>query len=241
MLRVEDISVRFGGLMALDGVGFDAGAGVVTGLIGPNGAGKTTLFNVVTGLQRPNRGRVFLGDLDVTGLGPKRRARQGIGRTFQRLETFGSLSARDNVLVALEAHGERGRRARDRAHALLERVGLGHAADTQADVLPTGAARLLELARALARDPSVVLLDETSAGLDANETTALGDLLQELSREGRAVLLVEHDMKLVMRVCSYIYVLDFGRVIAEGQPVDVQSNPTVQSAYLGTSASEAAE
>jgi branched-chain amino acid transport system ATP-binding protein len=233
MLRVEEISVRFGGVMALDEVSFEVPAGVVTGLIGPNGAGKTTLFNVVTGLKRPDRGRVFLNGAEVTGLGARRRARRGLGRTFQRLETFGSLSARDNVLVALEAHGERGRHARAHADGLLQRVGLVSVAATQADVLPTGAARLLELARALARDPSVLLLDEPSSGLDARETDSLSDLLQEVAAEGRSVLLVEHDMNLVMGLCSYIHVLDFGRVIAAGLPPEVQSNPVVQAAYLG--------
>jgi branched-chain amino acid transport system ATP-binding protein len=233
MLRVEEVSVRFGGVMALDEVSFEAPAGTVTGLIGPNGAGKTTLFNVVTGLRRPDHGRVFLKGLDVTGLGARRRARHGVGRTFQQLETFGSLSARDNVLVALEARGDRRRHARDQALHLLDRVGLVDVADTQADALPTGASRLLELARALACEPSVLLLDETSSGLDAHETDSLGDLVQELAGEGRAVLLVEHDMGLVMRVCSNIYVLDFGRMIAEGPPDKIQADPNVQAAYLG--------
>jgi branched-chain amino acid transport system ATP-binding protein len=237
MLRVEDLTVSFGGVRALDGVTFDAPPGVITGLIGPNGAGKTTLFNVVTGLRRPDRGRVILGGVEVTCYGPRQRVRHGLGRTFQRLETFGSLSARDNVLVAVEACGYRGLRASARTDELLRRVGLASDAATQADVLPTGSARLLELARALARDPSVLLLDETSSGLDAVETDALGDLLGELAGEGRAILLVEHAMNLVMRVCSHIHVLDFGRLIGGGSPEEIRADAGVQAAYLGVASS----
>ena len=233
MLRVEEVSVQFGGLRALDGVDLEADAGQVTGLIGPNGAGKTTLFNVVTGLQRPNRGRVVIDGRDVTTAGPKDRARRGLGRTFQRLEVFGSLSAEDNVLVALENRGLRGRAARAEAARLLSRVGLTAVASAQADVLPTGLARLLELARALACRPRLLLLDEPSSGLDPAESDRLGDLIAELAAEGLAVLLVEHDMEMVMKLCGRIHVLDFGRVIASGPPSEVQSDPAVQAAYLG--------
>jgi branched-chain amino acid transport system ATP-binding protein len=236
MLRVDAVSVNFGGLRALDDVSIEVGASQVTGLIGPNGAGKTTLFNVVTGFQSAHRGRVLLDGSDITAKGPRQRARLGLGRTFQRLEVFGSLSARDNVLVALESRGMRGRKAHQAADRLLADVGLTEVADAQADVLPTGLARLLELARALACEPKVLLLDEPSSGLTDTEGEKLGHLLERLARRGIAVLLVEHDMDLVMRVCQRIYVLDFGRLLADGTPAQIRSDPTVQAAYLGTEA-----
>jgi branched-chain amino acid transport system ATP-binding protein len=237
LLEIEEVSVQFGGLLAVDDASLSVPPGCVTGLIGPNGAGKTTLFNVITGLQAPSRGRVLLEQADVTRRRPYRRARLGIARTFQRLEAFGSLTARENVLVALEM---RRRWATSRydpgevADELLERVGIARVADTRVDSLPTGSARLVELARALATEPKVLLLDEPSSGLDEQETDALGVLLHELTAGGLAVLLVEHDMPLVMEACSHISVLDFGRVIARGTPSEIQADPSVQRAYLGT-------
>ncbi|HEX4865239.1 MAG TPA: ATP-binding cassette domain-containing protein, partial [Acidimicrobiales bacterium] len=173
MLRVEEVTVNFGGLRAIDALDLDVAGGTITGLIGPNGAGKTTIFNVITGLQRPDKGRVVLDGRNITSLGPTARARLGLGRTFQRLELFGSLSARDNVLVALESRGVHGRRARELADELLNRIGLGPVAGAQADILPTGMARLLELARGLACEPKVLLLDEPSSGLGRGETERL--------------------------------------------------------------------
>jgi branched-chain amino acid transport system ATP-binding protein len=235
VLRAEDVEVRFGGVRAVQGMSLDCPAGRVTGLIGPNGAGKTTLFNVITGLQKPNAGRVLLDDRDITRHSTQRRAKAGVARTFQRLEVFGSLTVRDNVLLAAELHGGLLRKgSADVADRLLERVGLAAFRDQQAGVLPTGMARLLELARALATEPAVLLLDEPGSGLDESECTALGTLLTELAREGMAVLLVEHDMELVMRVCEHVYVLDFGQLLSEGTPAQVQADPAVQTAYLGS-------
>jgi branched-chain amino acid transport system ATP-binding protein len=237
MLRVEEVSVNFGCIRALDSVSVEVETRHITGLIGPNGAGKTTLFNVVTGLQKPSRGRAIIDGEDLTGIGPRDRARMGLGRTFQRLEVFGSLSARDNVLVALENRGVRGKTAHRAATELLERVGLEQIAGTRADVLPIGMARLLELARALACQPKVLLLDEPSSGLDSSESDHLGHLLHELVAEGIAVLLVEHDMDMVMRLCRTIYVMDFGRMIGCGSPAAIQADPAVRAAYLGAAVS----
>jgi len=236
LLSVEGVSVRFGGLMAVDTVDLGADAGHVTGLIGPNGAGKTTLFNVITGLQEPDGGRVVLDGKDITRARTHRRARMGLARTFQRLEVFGSLTSRENVLVAAEI---RKRWSRDGsnpaqiAEALIDRVGVRHVAEERVDALPTGLARLVELARALASRPRVLLLDEPGSGLDSQETEAFGELLVELAGEGLAILLVEHDVELVMRVCRLIHVLDFGRKIAMGTPEEIQADPVVQAAYLG--------
>ena len=236
MLQVDDVTLSFGGIRALGGVSLQAPAGQVTGLIGPNGAGKTTLFDVATGLRRPRAGRVHLDGRDVTRLGPAGRSRRGLSRTFQRLEVFGSLSVRDNVLLAAEvAHGLRGlHRAARLADELLERTGLGRVASRPAAELPTGTARVLEVARALATGPTTLLLDEPGSGLDEAESHALGDLLLAVAAEGTAVLLVEHDVDMVMRVCSTITVLDFGTVLAAGTPAQVQADPLVQQAYLGT-------
>jgi ABC-type branched-subunit amino acid transport system ATPase component/branched-subunit amino acid ABC-type transport system permease component len=237
LLSIGEVSVRFGGVQALDDITIDVETGRVTGLIGPNGAGKTTLFNVITGLQSPNAGRVVLDGDDVTHAKPHRRARLGIGRTFQRLETFGTLTVRDNVRVAAEM-----RRGWSREHfdtrALVQdiigRIGLDSVADERVDGLATGTARLVEVARALATKPRVLLLDEPSSGLDESETRALGTLLRDLASSGLAVLLVEHDMRFVMGTCDNIHVLDFGRLIAAGRPDEIQADPSVRAAYLGS-------
>jgi branched-chain amino acid transport system ATP-binding protein len=238
LLRVEDVTVRFGGVTAVNGASYEAEAGTITGLIGPNGAGKTTCFNVITGLQKPTSGEVYFDDRDITGYTVNRRARHGIGRTFQRLEAFGSLSVRDNVRVALDIHhGWRHWRKSTNAAAddLLERVGIAAHAYDRADSIPTGTARLLEVARALACSPRLLLLDEPSSGLDETETETFGELLLDLAREGVGILMVEHDMDLVMTVCSTINVLDFGSIIAQGRPEEIRQNPHVQKAYLGYS------
>jgi ABC-type branched-subunit amino acid transport system ATPase component len=236
VLTVREVSVRFGGLQALDGVTLEVAPGEVHGLIGPNGAGKTTLFNVITGLQRPTNGQVLLREQDVTGFRPHTRARLGLGRTFQRLELFGTLSARDNVQMAAEVQQHKltsGRSPAEEAEYQLERVGILHVADEPSDSLPTGLARLVEMARALATSPSVLLLDEPSSGLNADETRAVGQVLEQLASEGMGVLLVEHDMTLVMSICARVDVLDNGSVIAHGDPAAVQADRAVQEAYLG--------
>jgi branched-chain amino acid transport system ATP-binding protein len=237
LLEVDDVVVQFGGVTAVNEARFSLDAGRVTGLIGPNGAGKTTCFNVITGLQKPTRGHVRYEGRDITSMQPHRRAKRGMARTFQRLEAFGSLTVRDNVRVALDIHhGLRGLLRRTPAaavDALLERVGIGEYAGERADSIPTGTARLLELARALAAQPKLLLLDEPSSGLDESETDDFGDLLRELAAEGRAVLMVEHDMDLVMGVCDEIHVLDFGHVIASGTPAQIRADRRVQEAYLG--------
>ena len=239
MLRVEDVEVRFGGVQALKGVSLEVPDGALVGLIGPNGAGKTTLFNVITGLEKPSRGRVLMADQDVTSLPPHQRARRGLGRTFQRIEVFSSLTVHENVLAAAEARRSWGKDEPEPARSaseLLERVGLGDVEHERVDKLPTGLLRLVEVARALASRPRLLLLDEPGSGLSTHESEALGDLLVDLVRDGRSILLVEHDVELVMRVCQQIHVLDFGSIIATGTPDQVQRDPVVQAAYLGTSA-----
>ncbi|MFI5040826.1 MAG: ABC transporter ATP-binding protein [Acidimicrobiales bacterium] len=239
LLEVTDVTVRFGGNVALSEVSLRADTGAITGLIGPNGAGKTTLFNVVTGLQTPTRGEVLIGGEDVTHLKPYKRARRGVARTFQRLELFGLLSVRDNVRVAADV-----RRGWDRADhhetpvqtadRIIAGIGLEEVADVRADALPTGQARLVELARALACRPRLLLLDEPASGQDERETARFATLLRKLAGQGIAILLVEHDMGLVMEVCETIYVLDFGSVLASGSPEEVRRNHLVLAAYLGS-------
>jgi branched-chain amino acid transport system ATP-binding protein len=241
LLEVDEVVVKFGGVTAVNQAAFTADRGSITGLIGPNGAGKTTCFNVITGLQKPTKGRVRYRDRDVTGWPVHKRARHGVGRTFQRLEAFGSLTVRDNVRVAQEIHGGPLAwfgRSRGGVDMLLDRVGILEYADERADSIPTGTARLLELARCLASDPRLLLLDEPSSGLDETETDAFGELLVELAGEGCAVLMVEHDMDLVMSVCNEIHVLDFGRIIASGTPAEIRADADVQRAYLGYSESD---
>jgi branched-chain amino acid transport system ATP-binding protein len=238
-LEVHNVSVRFGGLEALSDVTLSATEGAITGLIGPNGAGKTTLFNVVTGMQRPNAGGVSLDGRDLRGLSSYRRARLGLGRTFQRLELFGTLTVAENIGVAASIAQRRAvkvrtRGAREVREQLLERLGLTKLADDRADTLPTGSARIVELARALAIGPRVLLLDEPASGQNEEETAHFGRLLRSLANDGLAILLVEHDMELVMNLCDDIAVLDYGRIICTGSPAEVQTSPEVQAAYLGT-------
>ena len=243
VLEVVDVSVRFGGVQAVTDANITAYAGQVTGLIGPNGAGKTTTFNVITGLEKPTAGRIVISGRDVSRLPPYRRARLGMARTFQRLEVFGSLTARDNVLAAAEfRRGWSGDKSDPKSvtEEILDRVGLRAVADMRVDALPTGLARLVELGRGLATRPRLLLLDEPGSGLDSTESEALGDLLLELAEEGMAILLVEHDVDLVMRICDRIHVLDFGKIISVGTTAEVQADPAVQAAYLGAEVEEVA-
>jgi ABC-type branched-subunit amino acid transport system ATPase component len=249
-VSIDGVVVRFGGLVAVSGISLDAPQGRITGLIGPNGAGKTTLFNVVCGFQRPDEGTVSLDGRDISAESPARRARLGLGRTFQRMELFTSLSVRENVALAAEAAyvgddpltqlglaggGRKVRRATaEIADRLLEETGLDGLADRLAGELSTGQGRLVELARALARQPRLLLLDEPSSGLDVTESSAFGDILARLVRErGLGILMVEHDMSLVLGICDWIYVLDFGRLLMNGTPEDVRSSEAVRAAYLG--------
>ncbi len=230
-LEVEGVTVRFGGHLALRDVTLAAEPGQVTGLIGPNVAGKTTLFNVITGLRKPQRGQVRIDGRSVTGLAPHRRARLGLARTFQRLELFALLTVRENLTLA--ASQRRPGRPDVDPDELLEFIGLADLAESRADELPTGKARLVELGRALATRPQVLLLDEPASGQDDAETEAFRRVLIEVAARGVAVVLVEHDVQLVMRTCAVVHVLDFGALLATGTPAEVQADAKVRAAYLG--------
>jgi ABC-type branched-subunit amino acid transport system ATPase component len=249
-LGATGLRVAFGGLVAVDDVSLDAPLGRITGLIGPNGAGKTTTFNACTGVVRPDRGTVLFDGADITASSPQARARRGIGRTFQRMELFDSLTVAENVALGREA-GLAGsnplrqlvaprhdRTAVERAAAdALELCGIGSLAERAAGSLSTGQRRLVELARILAGSFRLLLLDEPSSGLDVDETQRFGDILATtVAERGLGILLVEHDMSLVMRVCEHLYVLDFGELVFEGTPAEVRDSPVVRAAYLGTEA-----
>lgn len=239
ILEATDLSIRFGGVQALAGASLAVSPGRVTGLIGPNGAGKTTMFNALSGLVRVDSGRIVLDGREITRLAPYRRSRLGLARTFQRLELFAGLTVQENVECAAGmADGVRGRnRAAERiARDVVRRVGLAPVAHVRAGLLPTGQARLVEVARSLATNPRVLMLDEPASGQSESETTQFARLLRELAQDGLAVLLVEHDIDLVMSVCEELVVLDFGRVIAAGDPAAVRRDPAVLTAYLGAGA-----
>jgi branched-chain amino acid transport system ATP-binding protein len=243
LLRADDISVRFGGVQANTDVTVTVEEGQIAGLIGPNGAGKTTLFNVLSGLNTPTSGRVWFSERDISDVPAFKRSRLGMARTFQRLEVFGSLSAFENVLVGAEISKRWRKDATDpatTAEEIVERVGLNDVRDVRVDALSTGHCRLVELGRALASHPKLILLDEPSSGLDESETGFFGDLLLEEAARGVGMLLVEHDVDLVMRVCANIHVLEFGRVIAVGSPKEIQADPRVRAAYLGEDDEEVA-
>jgi ABC-type branched-subunit amino acid transport system ATPase component len=249
-LEVTSLVVKFGGLTAVDGQTLSAPRGRITGLIGPNGAGKTTTFNACSGVLKPTSGTVkFFGE-DITHLPAQARGLKGLGRTFQRMELFDTLTVRENIALGKEA-GMAGRNpfshlraSRSQAAQLtrvsnqaMEQCGILHLAEERPGDLPTGQRRLVELARCIAGEFQVMLLDEPSSGLDPSETQQFGEILTSLVAErGVGILIVEHDMALVMSTCNYIYVLDFGKPIFEGEPHVVANSPLVRAAYLGSEA-----
>ena len=249
ILALDGVSVSFGGLQAVSDFDFALQQGELAGLIGPNGAGKTTVFNIITGQYEPVRGRIFFRGHDITGWRPDRVTNVGIARTFQNMRLFEGLTVLDNVLVArhaklrssmlaaalnLPSYMREERQARNKAMELLDRVGLKELAHTQAGSLPYGQQRRVEIARALAAAPEVLLLDEPAAGMNPEETTRLMEFICDIRDEfGLTILLIEHDMKLVMGICERIRVIDYGVSIAEGTPQEIQGNAKVISAYLG--------
>jgi branched-chain amino acid transport system ATP-binding protein len=249
LLSLRGVERTFGGLRAVDQASFDVVAGTVHGLIGPNGAGKTTLINLVSGLLAPTAGTIELGGRAIAGLPPHRIAGMGVARTFQNIRLFPELTARDNVLVGqhlrrhpsllarlllLRSARDEAKASRQRAEALLAVVGLPDRVEEEARHLSYGEQRRVEIARALASEPSLLLLDEPTAGMNPVEVKAVAQLIRKVAAEGHAVLLVEHNVRLVMDVCDRITVLNFGRVIAEGTPAAVAADPAVITAYLGS-------
>jgi ABC-type branched-subunit amino acid transport system ATPase component len=251
LLSVEDLERSFGGVRALDGAVVQVEAGEVHGLIGPNGAGKTTLLNVISGLFHPSRGRIVLGRERIDGLPPHRIAALGITRTYQNIRLFPGLSALENVLVGAHlvrredalrrlfflpsARAEEAK-AREAALRLLARVGLLERANERVSSLSYGDQRRVEIARALASSPRLILLDEPTAGMNAAEVQAVAGVIRQVAKEGQSVVLVEHNVQLVMQVSDRITVLNFGKVIAHGEPKQVASHPEVIAAYLGSDA-----
>ncbi|MGQ3028503.1 MAG: ABC transporter ATP-binding protein [Ferrovibrionaceae bacterium] len=247
-LEVAGLTKSFGGVTAVDDVTFSSTPGHIHSIIGPNGAGKTTLFNLVAGLYVPSSGTVRLAGQDVTALAPHQRAALGLGRTFQNLQIFFNMSAIENVMVgrhlrrragflgslfALPSAWADNREARAQAARLMARVGLEAYLDAEADAMPYGALKRLEIARALAAEPSLLMLDEPAAGLNPTETQEIDRLIQSIAADGITVVLVEHDMKLVMGISDHIIVLDHGRLLAQGTPAEVARDPQVVAAYLG--------
>ena len=256
MLRVRDIYVRFGGVVALDRVSIDLNRGEILGLIGPNGAGKTTLFNCISGVVQPDAGRIIFDGRSLRRVPPHERARRGIARTFQNLQLWNSMTLLENLAVPMDALGRRStiadalgnplsrfaeRATMQRARAILHVLDLDTHASSLAGDLPAGIQRRAEIARALAMRPKLILLDEPAAGLDAGETKRLADLLNAVrERFHVSMLLVDHDMSLVMRVCDYMYVLDFGKILAQGRPAEIRGDRKVIAAYLGEPSAEVA-
>jgi branched-chain amino acid transport system ATP-binding protein len=248
LLRVENIARRFGGVVAVDQVTFQVNSGQIKSVIGPNGAGKTTLFNCVSGLLRPSAGAILLEGRPIQGLPPNHVARLGISRTFQHVALFKNMSVLENVMLGrhvrsragflatgLRLPGMRGeeRRIEEKAMSILEFVELSGVAQVPAGTLPLGKQKMLEIARALATEPRLLLLDEPAGGLNMNETEELGELIQRVRQLGTTVLLVEHDMNLVMDISERILVLHYGEYLALGTPQEIKNHPAVIEAYLG--------
>ncbi len=251
LLRVEGASKRFGGLLALDRVGLRVDRGQIYGLIGPNGAGKTTFFNLITGLYTPDAGRFELNGQAYEPRAVHQVVRSGIARTFQNIRLFGDMTALENVMVGRHMRTRSGllgavlmlpftvreeREITERAHALLDYVGIGRLAGFRARTLSYGDQRRLEIARALATDPVLLALDEPAAGMNATEKQQLRQLIDRIRSDGKTLLLIEHDVKLVMGLCDRVTVLDYGRELAVGSPDEVRNDAKVIEAYLGTSA-----
>jgi len=249
MLRLNGITKIFGGLIALEDVSFSVKEGSITGIIGPNGAGKTTLFNIVTGLYTQTRGEVFLCGSNISLLNTEELAGMGLVRTFQNVELFRQMTVLENVMVGLHTRSRRGifpcafrlpgqmkeeRYIREKSREWLDFTGLAGLADITAGNLPFGKGRLLEISRALAAEPKIILMDEPAAGLNSRETNELASLILKICQSGVTVVLVEHDMDLVMDICESIVVLNLGKKLAEGTPREIQENPQVISAYLGS-------
>ena len=239
-LSIQGLSKFFFGLRALDGVSLSLARGEILGLIGPNGSGKTTLINVVTGLLPATGGQVFVAGVQITNRKPYQIARAGLARTFQTIRLFRELTVMENVEVAAVSMGLSRREARLRAVGLLDEIGISPWAEMRAGVLPYGLERRVEVARALATQPTFLFLDEPAAGLNEDESEELLQVLAAIpSRKNLGMLIVDHDMRLIMRLCHRLHVLNFGRTIGEGTPEDVRKIPAVRQAYLGKAAGEA--